>query len=110
MITFSGLLLLMHLFMPWAMNTHYGDVRSFYQILNQPVAQTPEQARLLEEQKQKGLLTGRGNRGGGRVESVQENKPVEAAEMVNLTALTKTVQHGWLNNPSLRLGSINPIR
>ncbi|MEO3357972.1 PepSY-associated TM helix domain-containing protein [Acinetobacter haemolyticus] len=111
MITFSGLLLLMHLFMPWAMNTHYGDVRSFYQILNQPVAQTPEQARLLEEQKQKGLLTGRGNRGGGRVESVQENKPVEAAEMVNLTALTKTVQHSWLNNPisSIRVNKPNTV-
>ncbi|WP_109441316.1 PepSY-associated TM helix domain-containing protein [Acinetobacter haemolyticus] len=111
MITFSGLLLLMHLFMPWAMNTHYGDVRSFYQILNQPVAQTPEQARLLEEQKQKGVLTGRGSRGGGRVESGQDNQPVEAAKMVELTALTQSVQHSWLNNPisSIRVNKPNTV-
>jgi uncharacterized iron-regulated membrane protein len=64
MITFSGLLLLMFMFMPWAMNSHYGNGQNFYQMLNEPVAKTPEQARLLAEQKQKQAAEeGRGNRG-----------------------------------------------
>lgn len=113
MITFSGLLLLMHLFMPWAMNTHYGNVRNFYQILNEPVAQTPEQARLLAEQKQKQAAEeGRGNRGGGRGAEAEQVVPkLAAAPMVNLVALSQQVQHGWGDNPiaSVRVNKPNTI-
>lgn len=112
MITLSGLLLLMHLFMPWAMNTHYGNVRNFYQILNEPVAQTSEQARLLAEQKQKEAAEeGRGNRGGGRRESEQETPVIATAPMVNLIGLSQQVQQGWGNNPisSIRVNKPNTI-
>jgi len=113
MITFSGLLLLMHLFMPWAMNMHYGNVRNFYQILNEPIAQTPEQARLLAEQKQKEAAEeGRGNRGGGRRGEAEQAAPVlAAAPMVNLTTLSQSVQQGWGDNPisSIRVNKPNTI-
>ncbi|ENW80496.1 hypothetical protein F909_01782 [Acinetobacter sp. ANC 3929] len=111
-ITLSGLLLLMHLFMPWAMNTHYGNVRNFYQILNEPVAQTSEQARLLAEQKQKEAAEeGRGNRGGGRRESEQETPVIATAPMVNLVGLSQQVQQGWGDNPisSIRVNKPNTI-
>lgn len=107
MITFSGLLLLMLMFMPWAMNSHYGNGQNFYQMLNEPVAKTAEQARLLAEQKQKQAAEeGRGNRGGGR-----RSETEQAAPMVNLVALSHYVQQGWGDNPisSIRVNKPNTV-
>lgn len=113
MITFSGLLLLMFMFMPWAMNSHYGNGQNFYQMLNEPVAKTPEQARLLAEQKQKEAAEeGRGNRGGGRRGEAEQAAPVlAAAPMVNLVALSHYVQQGWEDNPiaSIRVNKPNTV-
>ncbi|WP_332604404.1 PepSY-associated TM helix domain-containing protein [Acinetobacter sp. ESBL14] len=113
MITFSGLLLLMFMFMPWAMNSHYGSGQNFYQMLNEPVAKTPEQARLLAEQKQKQAAEeGRGNRGGGRRGEAEQAAPVlAAAPMVNLVALSHYVQQGWEDNPiaSIRVNKPNTV-
>ncbi|ENV09745.1 hypothetical protein F966_02405 [Acinetobacter higginsii] len=113
MITFSGLLLLMFMFMPWAMNSHYGSGQNFYQMLNEPVAKTPEQARLLAEQKQKEAAEeGRGNRGGGRRGEAEQALPVlAAAPMVNLLTLSHYVQQGWEDNPiaSIRVNKPNTV-
>lgn len=113
MITFSGLLLLMFMFMPWAMNSHYGNGQNFYQMLNEPVAKTPEQARLLAEQKQKEAAEeGRGNRGGGRRGEAEQAAPVlAAAPMVNLVTLSHYVQQGWEDNPiaSIRVNQPNTV-
>lgn len=113
MITFSGLLLLMFMFMPWAMNSHYGNGQNFYQMLNEPVAKTPEQARLLAEQKQKEAAEeGRGNRGGGRRGEAEQAAPVlAAAPMVNLVTLSHYVQQGWEDNPiaSIRVNKPNTV-
>ncbi|MDO3665124.1 PepSY-associated TM helix domain-containing protein [Acinetobacter higginsii] len=113
MITFSGLLLLMFMFMPWAMNSHYGSGQNFYQMLNEPVAKTPEQARLLAEQKQKEAAEeGRGNRGGGRRGEAEQAAPVlTAAPMVNLVTLSHYVQQGWEDNPiaSIRVNKPNTV-
>ncbi|NIE96022.1 PepSY domain-containing protein [Acinetobacter sp. Tr-809] len=113
MITFSGLLLLMFMFMPWAMNSHYGNGQNFYQMLNEPVAKTPEQARLLAEQKQKEAAEeGRGNRGGGRRGEAEQAAPVlAAAPMVNLLTLSQYVQQGWEDNPiaSIRVNKPNTV-
>ncbi|MCI3877923.1 PepSY-associated TM helix domain-containing protein [Acinetobacter higginsii] len=113
MITFSGLLLLMFMFMPWAMNSHYGNGQNFYQMLNEPVAKTPEQARLLAEQKQKEAVEeGRGNRGGGRRGEAEQAAPVlAAAPMVNLVTLSHYVQQGWEDNPiaSIRVNKPNTV-
>lgn len=113
MITFSGLLLLMFMFMPWAMNSHYGNGQNFYQMLNEPVAKTPEQARLLAEQKQKEAAEeGRGNRGGGRRGEAEQAAPVLAvAPMVNLLTLSHYVQQGWQDNPiaSIRVNKPNTV-
>lgn len=113
MITFSGLLLLMFMFMPWAMNSHYGNGQNFYQMLNEPVAKTPEQARLLAEQKQKEAAEeGRGNRGGGRRGEAEQAAPVlAAAPMVNLVTLSQYVQQGWEDNPiaSIRVNKPNKV-
>ncbi|MCU4335638.1 PepSY-associated TM helix domain-containing protein [Acinetobacter dispersus] len=113
MITFSGLLLLMFMFMPWAMNSHYGNGQNFYQMLNEPVAKTPEQARLLAEQKQKEAAEeGRGNRGGGRRGEAEQAVPVlAAAPMVNLVTLSHYVQQGWEDNPiaSIRVNKPNTV-
>ena len=113
MITFSGLLLLMFMFMPWAMNSHYGNGQNFYQMLNEPVAKTPEQARLLAEQKQKEAAEeGRGNRGGGRRGEAEQAVPVlAAAPMVNLVTLSQYVQQGWEDNPiaSIRVNKPNTV-
>ncbi|MCH7392871.1 PepSY domain-containing protein [Acinetobacter dispersus] len=113
MITFSGLLLLMFMFMPWAMNSHYGNGQNFYQMLNEPVAKTPEQARLLAEQKQKEAAEeGRGNRGGGRRGEAEQAAPVlAAAPMVNLVTLSQYVQQGWEDNPiaSIRVNKPNTV-
>ncbi|MCH7336365.1 PepSY-associated TM helix domain-containing protein [Acinetobacter sp. NIPH 2699] len=112
MITFSGLLLLMFMFMPWAMNSHYGNGQNFYQMLNEPVAKTPEQARLLAEQKQKEAAEGRGNRGGGRRGESEQSVPVlTAAPMVNLVTLSQQVQQGWGDNPiaSIRVNKPNTV-
>ncbi|ENW05022.1 PepSY-associated TM helix domain-containing protein [Acinetobacter beijerinckii] len=113
MITFSGLLLLMFMFMPWAMNSHYGNGQNFYQMLNEPVAKTPEQARLLAEQKQKEAAEeGRGNRGGGRRGESEQTAPVlAAAPMVNLVTLSQYVQQDWEDNPiaSIRVNKPNTV-
>ncbi|EOR06358.1 PepSY-associated TM helix domain-containing protein [Acinetobacter genomosp. 15BJ] len=113
MITFSGLLLLMFMFMPWAMNSHYGSGQNFYQMLNEPIAKTPEQARLLAEQKQKEAAEeGRGNRGGGRRGEAEQAAPVlAAAPMVNLVTLSQYVQQGWEDNPiaSIRVNKPNTV-
>ncbi|MBH2002348.1 MAG: PepSY domain-containing protein [Moraxellaceae bacterium] len=113
MITFSGLLLLMFMFMPWAMDSHYGNGQNFYQMLNEPVAKTPEQARLLAEQKQKEAAEdGRGNRGGGRRGEAEHAAPVlAAAPMVNLVTLSQYVQQGWEDNPiaSIRVNKPNTV-
>jgi uncharacterized iron-regulated membrane protein len=113
MITFSGLLLLMFMFMPWAMNSHYGSGQNFYQMLNEPVAKTPEQARLLAEQKQKeSAEEGHGNRGGGRRSEAEQALPVlAAAPMVNLLTLSHYVQQGWKDNPiaSIRVNKPNTV-
>lgn len=110
MITLSGLLLLMHLFMPWAMNTHYGNARNFYQILNEPVAQTPEQARLLAEQKQKQAVEqARGKREAGRREAEQAAPAPAPVPMMNLLLLSRQVQQDWGDNPiaSVRVNKPN---
>lgn len=113
MITFSGLLLLMFMFMPWAMNSHYGSGQNFYQMLNEPVAKTPEQARLLAEQKQKEAAEeGRSNRGGGRRGEAEQVAPVlAAAPMVNLVTLSHYVQQSWEDNPiaSIRVNKPNTV-
>ncbi|EPG36976.1 PepSY-associated TM helix domain-containing protein [Acinetobacter colistiniresistens] len=112
MITFSGLLLLMFLFMPWAMNSHYGNSQSFYRVLNEPVAKTLEQARLLELQKQKQALADeRGTREGSRRDSGQAAPVLATAPMINLITLSQQVQQDWGKNPiaSIRINQPNTI-
>lgn len=100
MITFSGLLLLMYLLMPWSMKSNYGDGQNFYQILNEPVAKTPEQARLLAQQKQKEAQNERrGGRGEGRGGQAQSQPKIAAAPMVDMLALAQSVQQQWQDNP-----------
>lgn len=100
MITFSGLLLLMYLFMPWSMKSNYGDGQAFYQVINEPVAKTPEQARLLAEQKRKEAQErgGRGERRGRGDDQAKKPEP-SPAPMVDILALNHSVQQQWKDNP-----------
>ncbi|MFU8925173.1 PepSY-associated TM helix domain-containing protein [Acinetobacter puyangensis] len=110
MITFSGLLLLMFLFMPWSINSNYsGGGQEFYQKLNEPQPKNPEQAARLAQQKLKDAQTqgGRGGRGGRQ--DVPEALP--AAAMVNITALLQSAQQQWGDNPiaSIRVNHPNTV-
>ncbi|MCY6410799.1 PepSY-associated TM helix domain-containing protein [Acinetobacter sp. VNH17] len=98
MITFSGLLLLMYLFMPWSMKSNYGDGQAFYQVINEPVAKTPEQARLLAEQKRKEAQE-RGGRGERRGDDQAKKPELSPAPMVDILALNHSVQQQWKDNP-----------
>lgn len=105
MITLSGLLLFMYLFMPWSMQTNYPDEkRSFYDVLNEPKPINAAQQYLLDEKKRKEAQEEsrqggeRGGRGRGeRGKSAEAMTP--AVPMQNISRLATQVQSQWIDNP-----------
>ncbi len=112
MITFSGLLLLMFIYMPWSINANYAEGgQEFYQKLNEPQPTTPEQAARLEQQKLQEAQGGRGGRGGrGGMEGEEKSLPV-VAPMVDISTLAQSVQKQWGDNPiaSVRVNKPNTV-
>jgi uncharacterized iron-regulated membrane protein len=115
MITLSGLLLFMYLFMPWSMEQNYPDKdQSFYQVLHAPQPKNAHQARLLEEKRRKEAQA-ESRQGGGREGRGSRGKNAEpvmaSAPMQDISRLAATVQHRWNENPvsSIRINKPDTV-
>lgn len=113
MITFSGLLLLMFMLMPWGIEQIYENRGQFLQEQNRAMQQsgkvenknqaTNQRQGTNENSAERGNLQTRGNGEGRR----QREKPtMQPALLTDLTPILKNAQHEWKNNP---IGSINII-
>ncbi|TXJ07883.1 MAG: PepSY domain-containing protein [Acinetobacter sp.] len=116
MITFSGLLLLMYMLMPWAMNTAYKDRQDFFAALNpeRAAAQaTPTQTSQQNPQAQgeRGQRSERQSRERGQRSNVTEIQQLKAATMVDILPLLSHVQQQWKDNPiaSITINKPNTI-
>lgn len=86
MITFSGLLLLMYMLMPWAMNSAYSDRQAFFQAMN------PERA-----ERQQGQNRQDGARRQG--DMTRREKAPQTANMVAIAPLLSYAEQQWKDNP-----------
>lgn len=113
MITFSGLLLLMFMLMPWGIEQIYENRGQFLQEQNRAMQQggntqnknqaTNQRPSANENSAERGNLQTRGNGEGRR----QREKPtMQPALLTDLTPILENAQHEWKNNP---IGSINII-
>lgn len=97
MITLSGLLLLMYMFMPWGMNSSYkGGTQEFYQNLVEPQPKNAEQARLLAIEKAKEAQEGQSSNRRGRQNNT-ESQPA-AAPMQDIASFYPVVEKNWGQN------------
>ena len=113
MITFSGLLLLMFMLMPWGIEQIYENRGQFLQEQNRAMQQggntqnknqaTNQRQGANENSAERGNLQTRGN-GEGRRQS--EKTQAHPAPLAGLTPIIENAQHEWKNNP---IGSINII-
>ena len=113
MITFSGLLLLMFMLMPWGIEQIYENRGQFLQEQNRAMQQggkvenknqaTNQRQGANENSAEHGNLQTRGN-GEGRRQS--EKTQAHPAPLAGLTPIIENAQHEWKNNP---IGSINII-
>ena len=113
MITFSGLLLLMFMLMPWGIEQIYENRGQFLQEQNRAMQQggntqnknqaTNQRQGANKNSAERGNLQTRGN-GEGRRQS--EKTQAHPAPLAGLTPIIENAQHEWKNNP---IGSINII-
>ena len=105
MITFSGLLLLMFMFMPWGINQVYADRQEFLRDLR-PQANT-QPATKPQSENQQNIQAHSGRQGHGAHEQrEQHNLPSQAAPLANLTPMLSYAAAQWQSNP---IGSIQII-
>lgn len=113
MITFSGLLLLMFMLMPWGIEQIYENRGQFLQEQNRAMQQggntqnknqaTNQRQGANKNSAERGNLQTRGNGEGRR----QREKPtMQPALLTDLTPVLENAQREWKNNP---IGSINII-
>ncbi|MDH1800269.1 PepSY-associated TM helix domain-containing protein [Acinetobacter johnsonii] len=117
MITFSGLLLLMFMFMPWGINQAYENRQQF---LRDQQASMIEQLQKAEDQQREGRgqregeRAARGERGQQRGEHAQgrgEERPqpeLRPAPLTDLAPIMAAVQQQWKDNPIASINIISP--
>ena len=113
MITFSGLLLLMFMLMPWGIEQIYENRGQFLQEQNRAMQQggntqnknqaTNQRQGANKNSAERGNLQTRGNGEGRRQRAKTHAHP---APLAGLTPIIENAQHEWKNNP---IGSINII-
>ena len=113
MITFSGLLLLMFMLMPWGIEQIYENRGQFLQEQNRAMQQggkvenknqaTNQRQGANENSAEHGNLQTRGN---GESRRQREKPQAHPAPLAGLTPIIENAQHEWKNNP---IGSINII-
>lgn len=111
MITFSGLLLLMYMLMPWAMNSAYSDRQAFFQAMNpeRAVNQTSNNNQNRTAQNPRGEQTQRPDRQQGSSRQGSERRqdgsmamqdiPAQTANMVAIAPLLSYAEQQWKDNP-----------
>lgn len=112
MITFSGLLLLMFMFMPWGINQAYENRQQF---LRDQQASMIEQSQKAEDVPREGERAARGERGQQRSEHAQgrgkERPPqpeLRPAPLTDLAPIMVAVQQQWKDNPIASINIISP--
>ena len=112
MITFSGLLLLMFMFMPWGINQAYENRQQFLRDQQASMIEQPQKA---EDVPREGERTARGERGQQRGEHAQgrgkERLPqpeLRPAPLTDLAPIMVAVQQQWKDNPIASINIISP--
>ncbi|MEG2637613.1 MAG: PepSY-associated TM helix domain-containing protein, partial [Acinetobacter sp.] len=112
MITFSGLLLLMFMFMPWGINQAYENRQQFLRDQQASMIEQPQKA---EDVPREGERAARGERGQQRGEHAQgrgEERPpqpeLRPAPLTELAPIMVAVEQQWKDNPIASINIISP--
>ena len=117
MITFSGLLLLMFMFMPWGINQAYENRQQFLRDQQASMIEQPQKAEDVQREdrsQREGERTDRGERGQQRGEHAQgrgEEPPqpkLRPAPLTDLAPIMAAVQQQWKDNPIASINIISP--
>lgn len=117
MITFSGLLLLMFMFMPWGINQAYENRQQFLRDQQASMIEQPQKAEDVQREgrsQREGERTDRGERGQQRGEHAQgrgEERPqpeLRPAPLTDLAPIMVAVQQQWKDNPIASINIISP--
>ena len=117
MITFSGLLLLMFMFMPWGINQAYENRQQFLRDQQASMIEQPKKAEDVQREdrgQHEGERTDRGERGQQRGEHTEghgEERPqpeLRPAPLTDLAPIMAAVQQQWKDNPIASINIISP--
>lgn len=117
MITFSGLLLLMFMFMPWGINQAYENRQQFLRDQQASMIEQPQKAEDVQREdrsQREGERTDRGERGQQRGEHIEgrgEERPqpeLRPAPLTDLAPIMVAVQQQWKDNPIASINIISP--
>lgn len=117
MITFSGLLLLMFMFMPWGINQAYENRQQFLRDQQASMIEQPQKAEDVQREgrgQHEGERTDRGERGQQRGEHTEghgEERPqpeLRPAPLTDLAPIMAAVQQQWEDNPISSINIISP--
>lgn len=111
MITFSGLLLLMFMFMPWGINQAYENRQQFLRDQQASMIEQPQKAEVVQH---KGERADHGERGQQRGEHAQgrggerPQPELRPAPLTDLAPIMVMVQQQWKDNPIASINIISP--
>ena len=117
MITFSGLLLLMFMFMPWGINQAYENRQQFLRDQQASMIEQPQKAEDVQREdrgQREGERVARGERGQQRGEHIEgrgEERPkpeLRPAPLTHLAPIMVAVQQQWKDNPIASINIISP--
>lgn len=117
MITFSGLLLLMFMFMPWGINQAYENRQQFLRDQQASMIEQPQKAEDVQGEdrgQRDGERVARGERGQQRGEHAQgrgEERPkpeLRPAPLTDLAPIMAAVKQQWKDNPIASINIISP--
>ncbi len=117
MITFSGLLLLMFMFMPWGINQAYENRQQFLRDQQASMIEQPQKAEDVQREdrgQREGERATGGERGQQRGEHAQgrgEERPKpepRPAPLTDLAPIMAAVQQQWKDNPISSINIISP--
>lgn len=117
MITFSGLLLLMFMFMPWGINQAYENRQQFLRDQQASMIEQPQKAEDVQGEnrgQREGERTDRGDRGQQRGEHIEgrgKERPqpeLRPAPLTDLAPIMAAVKQQWKDNPIASINIISP--
>lgn len=112
MITFSGLLLLMFMFMPWGINQAYENRQQFLRDQQASMIEQPQKAEDVPREGERAARGERGQQRGVHAQGLGEERPpqpeLRPATLTDLAPIMAAVQQQWKDNPIASINIISP--